>query len=33
MFIVKDLRKIPEILSDPNDERTELKLARRYYLI
>lgn len=33
MFIVKDLRKIPEILSDPNDERTELKLARRYFLL
>lgn len=30
MFIIKDLRKIPEILTDKNDEKKELKLARRY---
>jgi len=29
MFIKKDLRKIEEILNDPKDERTSLKLAKR----
>ena len=30
MFIKKDLRKIPEILEDQNDDRSDLFLARRY---
>lgn len=29
MFIQKDTRKVREILSDPDDPRKELKLARR----
>jgi hypothetical protein len=29
MFIKKDLRKIPEILCDENDDRTSLKLFKR----
>ena len=29
MFIKKDLRKIDEILTDPDDERTSLKLSKR----
>jgi hypothetical protein len=29
MFIKKDLRKIPEILTDETDERTSLKLFKR----
>jgi hypothetical protein len=29
MFIKKDLRKIPEILEDENDERHDLKLSKR----
>lgn len=30
MFIKKDLRKIDEILFDEMDERTTLKLSKRY---
>ncbi len=29
MFVKKDLRKVQQILEDPNDERTEIKLFRR----
>jgi len=29
MFVKKDLRKIPQILEDPDDERKEIKLFRR----
>ncbi|KAF0690714.1 Aste57867_17909 [Aphanomyces stellatus] len=29
MFVVKDLRKIPEILQDPEDEREQMRLGRR----
>jgi hypothetical protein len=29
MFIKKDLRKIPEILEDAEDERRDLKLSKR----
>jgi len=30
MFIKRDLRKVPEILADPDDKRECLKLGRRY---
>jgi len=29
MFIKRDRRKIDEILADPEDDRKEMKLARR----
>jgi len=29
MFIKRDTRKVPEILADPEDARSELKLGRR----
>lgn len=31
MFIKKDLRKIVEILADPNDKRENLKLSKRIF--
>lgn len=30
MFIKKDLRKIEKILIDENDDRTSLKLSKRF---
>ncbi|RHY21992.1 hypothetical protein DYB25_009683 [Aphanomyces astaci] len=29
MFVVKDLRKVPEIVADPADDREQLRLGRR----
>lgn len=33
MFVKKDTRKIPDILSDESDDREELQLGRRCVLL